>query len=447
MGRVLLAVGLFIAAGDQLAAQTSISRSLNNFTTAEDVELGRDAAAAVRSHLPPIEDAAVTRLVDDVSRRLTKGIPAEFARPNFQYAVTVLNIPDAMTVAFPGGPIFVGRQMIELADSEDALAGLIAHEIPHVALRHGTAQFSDGQAYQIGDITGRQLGLTVAAPFPGMIERGANFSVGSYFFGFDPAHEDEAREMGARMVSAARYDPDGLGSLVDTLVERGVVHGSLAWLARHPGMRTMGVPAAVPTPSPEFEAVRQRLFAIGAPPSATDSGRGRAPIGTIGAHVDSPAGEYRSVTAGDSMTLAVPINWRRMLSGNTVIFAPDGAFVSLADRPAAFTHGIQIGVARSINAAASGDAPALANALARNNPRLTWTPSYGRTRVAGRDAVTTTMSHVSPVTGQFETVTLIGLYLPDDSFLYVLAVAPQMDAGVYRGAFDRIIQSLRILDE
>ena len=144
--------------------------------------------------------------------------------------------------------------------------------------------------------------------------------------------------------------------------------------------------------------------------------------------------------------MSVPLDWHRLLVGNTVIFAPEGAYVALRDGPAGITHGFQIGVARSIAGDLSGDVTSLLNRLARSNPKLTWAPAFQRLRVAGHDALTTTISNVSPVTGDFEMVTLTALRLSDDSFLYFLGVAPQMDASTYRGAFERVVESFQVLD-
>jgi beta-barrel assembly-enhancing protease len=429
------------------AAQTSISRPLNSFTPAEEVDLGREAASVVREKLDRIEDGEVTQYVQEMGRRLTKGLPSELSRPSFHYDLAVLDVRDVTSFTVPGGPVFVGRRMIELAESDDALAALLAHEIAHVALRHATAQVS-AATYQIAEMTGRQIGLAASDPLPGALDRGALFSISSYFFRFDRAHEDEAHAVGAKMLSASGYDPDGLAHMVASLRTRGASEGGLAWLGRHPNARNLESTNAAPERSAALAAVQQRLRGMPVPErSIGNAARGNARIGTIGDHVLGPDGEYRSVTAGDSLQFAVPTNWTRMLSGNTVIFAPEGAFISTADRPTAFTHGLQIGVARSLTRELSGDAPALLTTIAQHNTRATWSPVFRAIRIAGRDAVTTTMNNVSPITGEFETVTLTALRLSDDSLLYVLGVAPQLDAGVYRGAFERIIQSLRILDE
>ena len=69
-----------------------------------------------------------------------KSIPPEFQHPEFQYRFKIVNASDINAFALPGGPMFVNRGMIEAAKNEGEMAGVMAHELSHVALRHSTAQ-------------------------------------------------------------------------------------------------------------------------------------------------------------------------------------------------------------------------------------------------------------------------------------------------------------------
>ncbi len=442
----LLILGIILGTANA-AAQIPLSPPVNGFTPSDEVQLGREAAAAVLDRLTPVKDAEVARFASGIGRRLSDSIPAELHQPAFRYDVGVLNVRDATSFSFPGGPAFISARLIEMAPNEDALAGLLAHELAHVVLRHATAQLSANEEYQIGAITGRQIGLAAASPMPGILERGAHYSIGSYFLRFDAVREAEADLLGARLAEAAGYDPAAVSGMFLTMRTAGAAHGGLEWLGRHPNHRTDGDAGALKAPSPEFHAVLKRVAAIPRPERSIDNLHATDyAVGTTGSHIETPAGESRSMTAGDQLQLSVPVNWRRLLVGNTVTFAPAGAYVALLDGPAAITHGFQVGVARSITGDLSGDVTSLLNRLARSNPKLTWVPAFQRTRVAGHDALTTTMSNVSPVTRDFEMVTLTAFRLSDDSFLYFLGVAPQLEASTYRGAFERVVESFRVLD-
>ena len=168
--------------------------------------------------------------------------------------------------------------------------------------------------------------------------------------------------------------------------------------------------------------------------------------GTIGQHVPTPAGDTRSVTAGDLLQLAVPANWSRLPAGNTVIFAPEGAFLRTREGPSTVTHGIQIGIARSLGDDLERDIRALLGALARNNPGATWVPAYQNVMVAGRRGITTTVSNVSPVTGEFERVSVWAGHLPGGGLLYAIGIAPQDESGTYGGTFNQVLQSLQFIE-
>ena len=70
----------------------------------------------------------------DVGQRLVAAIPSEFQHPEFQYYFKVVNARDINAFALPGGPMYVNRGMIEAARTEGEMAGVMAHEISHVAL-------------------------------------------------------------------------------------------------------------------------------------------------------------------------------------------------------------------------------------------------------------------------------------------------------------------------
>lgn len=442
-----LVVGLLLLVAHGMAAGQDRVWRANSYTPADDVEFGQQAAAAVFELVDPVTDPKVDDFVARMVRRLSDAIPAELRQPTFRYEVSVLDTGNVTSFAFPGGPVFISAGIIELANSEDALAGLLAHELAHVVLRHATGQLSASEQYQIGAINGRQIGLAAASPTRGILERGANFSIASYFLRFDPVLDVEADVLGAQLTERAGYDPDAVDDMFQQLRTAGAAHGGLTWLMRHPHQRTEPGDHAVGVPSAALRAAQAKVGAIRRPEQRMDAQHAAsASVGTVGVSVPSPQGEVSSVTAGDQLQLTVPANWRRLLVGNTVTFAPERAYVALPDRPTAITHGFQVGVARSITGELEGDMSTLLNALAHNNPKLTWVPAFQTMRVADRDAITTTASHVSPVTHDFEIVTLTVLRLSNESFLYFIGVAPQPEASTYRGAFDRAIQSLTILE-
>src|SRR5688572_22333300 len=154
--RLLPAVALLTAVA--VSAQTKIALDPNKHSPQQDVQLGQEAAAQARKELPMLNDDRVDDYVARVGETLVRAIPPEFRHSGFNYTFDVVNQKEINAFALPGGPMFLNRGMMEAAKSEAEMAGVMAHEISHVALRHGTAQASGGQAAQIGGIAGQILG-------------------------------------------------------------------------------------------------------------------------------------------------------------------------------------------------------------------------------------------------------------------------------------------------
>ena len=119
--------------------QTKIVAPANKYSVQDDVKLGREAAQQVEEQLPLLRDNQIENYVQTLGARIAENIPPEFRHSEFRYTFKVVNVRDINAFALPGGPMYVNRGMIEAAKTEGEVAGVIAHEISHVALRHGTA--------------------------------------------------------------------------------------------------------------------------------------------------------------------------------------------------------------------------------------------------------------------------------------------------------------------
>ena len=123
-----------------------------------------------------LNDQITTDYVASVGERLVAAIPAEFQHPEFRYRFKVVDASDINAFALPGGPMYVNRGMIQAARNEGEMAGVMAHELSHVALRHATAQATKQNSagntlgrlgmifggYVLGGDAGAQLGAAGA---------------------------------------------------------------------------------------------------------------------------------------------------------------------------------------------------------------------------------------------------------------------------------------------
>jgi predicted Zn-dependent protease len=166
-----------------LVAQTKVVAPKNPYSVDKDVQLGRQAAQEVERQLPLLNDREVQRYVADVGRRLAEAIPPEFQHPEFRYSYKVADVRDINAFALPGGFTYVNRGLIEAASNEGELAGVIAHEMSHVALRHGTAQVAKAQKYQtLGAIAG--IAGAVIGGVGNVAGQLGQMGIGAYFLRF-----------------------------------------------------------------------------------------------------------------------------------------------------------------------------------------------------------------------------------------------------------------------
>src|SRR4029078_9551039 len=109
------------------------------------IKLGREASDEARKELPLMNDNRVDEWVQDVGANLVRAIPAEFQHPEFHYNFAVVNQKESNAFALPGGPMYLNRGMIEAAKTEGEMAGVMEHELSHVALRHGRDEATKGE--------------------------------------------------------------------------------------------------------------------------------------------------------------------------------------------------------------------------------------------------------------------------------------------------------------
>jgi beta-barrel assembly-enhancing protease len=214
-------------------AQTRIDRHSNAFSPAQDVELGRRAAAELRQELPIIRDRRTQSYVERIGERLVAAIPSRLHQPQFRYDFQVVDRRDINAFALPGGPIFVNRGMLDAARSDGEVAGVIAHELSHIVLRHGTAQATKGQKFQLGAIAGQIIGSMVGGRTGAAIAQGSNIGLGTYFLKYSREYEREADLLGAQIMARAGYDPREMANMFQTIARRSG-NGGPEWLSDHP---------------------------------------------------------------------------------------------------------------------------------------------------------------------------------------------------------------------
>jgi len=461
--RLLPALLLALAVANP-SAQTKITPEKNSYSVEDDVKLGQEAAAEAKKQLPMLNDSRVDEFVEDVGAKLAAAIPDELRHAGFRYTFDVVNQKEINAFALPGGPMFLNRGMIEAAKTEAEMAGVMAHEIAHVALRHGTAQATKGQKFQIGAVAGQILGAIVGGAAGSVISQGSQFGLGAYFLKYGREYERQADLMGAQIMARAGYDPREMANMFKTIQAEGGRTGP-EWLSSHPdpGNRYSAIVQEAAmlrvegnANSGQFQSIKSRLAGMSPAYTAEQIAKGQAKTGdrTAGTsgrrvvNVEPPSNAYRTHQPSDFLRVTVPANWDAVdASAGGVTYAPDGGFVQGDNGGgSAFTHGVQVGVAQGGGGNLPQDTQQLLQSFSRSNPDLRTAGSSRRETIGGRQGITTPLSNVSEVTGEREYITLSTTQLRDGSLLYIIGVAPQPEAKTYENAFRRVRQSLQIAD-
>jgi predicted Zn-dependent protease len=232
----LVATALLFSPVSMLAQGTNIDAPDNDYSISDDIRLGREAAGQVEQRMPILpEGGDVDDYVERVGQRLVNGIPREFRHSQFDYEFDLVNARDINAFALPGGPLYINRGTIQAAGSEGELAGVMAHEIAHIALRHGTAQATEAKSakFQLPAIGGAILGAIIGGSVGSIIAQGTQFGLSAYFLKYSRDYERQADILGAQILANARYDPRDLANMFRR-IERQGGGGGREWLSSHP---------------------------------------------------------------------------------------------------------------------------------------------------------------------------------------------------------------------
>jgi Zn-dependent protease with chaperone function len=443
------------------SAQTTVKVPKNKYTPEQDVELGLQAAEEVKKEYPIIRDERVNSYLERLGKALVAQAPADLNKPVYRYSFTPVNLKDINAFALPGGPMFVNRGMFDAAAGEGEVVGVMAHELSHVLLRHGTANATKAQGFQLGALAGAIAGAVVGGGWGQVISQGSQMGLGTWLMKYSRDYEKQADILGAQIMARAGYDPRDLGRMFETIEKESKGGSAPEWMSSHPNpgnrseyiAREAALLKVAPrsTDTNAFQSVKSQFASLPPAKSMADlarreTGTTEAPasVGTIGEPVPAPAAQYRTVMGGMLFDVAVPANWQALTSNSAVKYVPQNAYGQVKGQ-GVFTHGVELGVTRASSRNLEEATSALTNALARDNPDLRRGGEQQVVRVSGRSAVATPLINRSAL-GVDERIGLYTMFLADGNLFYFLTVVPDADASQYAPVFDRIGNSIRLHD-
>ena len=251
----------------ELVGKRDINKhQINFYSFDKEVAIGRQFAAEIDAAAKFVEDPLVVEYVNRVGQNLVLHSDAKVP-----FTIKVIDSDEVNAFALPGGFLYVNKGLLLTADNESELAGPLAHEIGHVAARHGVEQASKGQLVNWGS-----LPLIFLGGWGGFaIRQAAGLAIPVGFLKFSRNAETEADMLGAQYMWAAGYDPHTLVTFFEKLHTKEKKHpGTMAKIfSTHPlvGDRIDKVNALVarfPDRSEytlntsEFNTVKSRLVAL-----------------------------------------------------------------------------------------------------------------------------------------------------------------------------------------
>ncbi len=178
----------------------------------KEVQIGRQLALEVEQSAKMIEDDMVTEYVNRVGQNIVLHSDAKIP-----FTIKVIDSDEVNAFALPGGFFFVNKGLILAADNESELAGVMAHEIAHVAARHAMENAGKGQFIGYGILAGIIFTGGIAGS---ILQNTAGIAQALAFFKFSRGAEEEADKLGVQYMYAAGYDPTGMASMFEKLASQ-----------------------------------------------------------------------------------------------------------------------------------------------------------------------------------------------------------------------------------
>jgi Zn-dependent protease with chaperone function len=438
-------------------------QSINFFSLKQDIEIGAESAKEAEKSLSLVSNNGVaTQYVRTIGRRITQNA----SLPTLQYQFRIVNSKDIDSVGFPGGAIYISRGLLEIASTDDEVAAILAHEVSHVASRHGTAQLSR--------LLLVQAPVAIAAGVPAsqvwkdeIAKLGITLGVEAPFLRYSREQELEAGMMAVKLISEAHFDPNAFRTILEKISEAqgNGTSRALAFVFNHPQAETvspeiaytideLSTPSSQAHASSEFRAFRSALLR-GTPPQ---------PKPAASTDADTSSGNLSEVFTHsmDYYRVAYPSGWQVTRTGaDGAIIAPmDG--IQTTPNGDDVTHGVMFDLFdisvpdRSLTLEQATNR-LLAFLRQRNQPPadprfvdlkagVSWLRivpgAQTQTLISDEPALRTVMIGKPDASNEPEVVWVVTrLYYK--TLFYMVCVAPEEEFPIYQPVFEQMIRSVR----
>ncbi|MCZ2155725.1 MAG: M48 family metallopeptidase [Bryobacterales bacterium] len=439
-------------------AQTKIPKpGFNFFSKDQDIQLGKEAAAQVDREMPILHNAEL----DAWLRKLAEPLISQPEAGGYPFQFHWVNDDSINAFALPGGPVYMNIGVLKNADDEGQVVGVLAHEISHVALRHGTNQVSKANLFSIpAMIGGAMLGDNSLLGQLGQL--GIGVGLNSVLLKYSRGAESQADEMGAILMHRAGYNPIEMANFFEKLQALSGKSSTVAnWFSTHPdpGNRVKAIQKEILTFDKRSynrdtgEFARMKAIAAKLPPPPKQApGGAAAPSQTSStatipplSELEPPSSRFKSFQSS-MYTVSYPENWQASQGeqGSYTIL-PKYGIVDMGNGGSSIGYGSII-TERSNNSSQRFEeaASVISQEVIRNNPGLQLTEEPQRILVNGKRSILYMMNGPSAFQGQREDVVLVVIERSASDTVSVIFVAPDRDFSRFEPTFKNMLSSVRI---
>lgn len=179
---------------------------LGGVSLKDEKEMGSKFHVALRSSMPFVDDPEVRKYVQEILDRLVKAMSPQ----PFEFHPSVISHPAINAFAIPGGNVYVFTGMLMNLNTEDELAGVLAHELAHVTQRHVAARMERAQALTLGSLLVAVAGIALGGPAGAAAAVTASGASQSALLNYSRIDESEADNLGLQYLTKAGYSPWGM---------------------------------------------------------------------------------------------------------------------------------------------------------------------------------------------------------------------------------------------
>jgi predicted Zn-dependent protease len=404
----------FLAA--MLFTRTALTPGWNLYTPQQDIQIGRQAAPLFEKQVTLAQDAQLNRYVANLGRKLVALAPYN----KYPFTFKVVRDKNINAFALPGGPVYINTGTIEHAENESQLAGVIAHEIGHVVLRHSTniaskAKVAKGGLALLGEVFGGSI-----------VTAGAAFTLNSGFLRYSRENEKEADLLGAQILyDSKQWNPVEMARFFER-VDRQTQDRTLEFFSDHPD------------PGNRVQLVSREVAGLGLPHRGATADSDFPRMQKFAAEIDrsAPAIVTEQVASlkafnGRNYRISYPNNWQVSEQSHVVTLAsPDSSY-------GAVVGSFDPGEGRSLEEATRR----LVEKLRRENPEWRMGGAFQNVTVGGLPG----QSAITEVGGG-EVDWLLTALRPGGTLWYVVFIADQRDYARMHPVFQQMLDSVRLVN-